>query len=217
MGKGLKALIFGGAVGAAIGVLYAPRSGKKTREMLAKKTDQIVTSAENSDNAFIESLGKGAKNAVDTSQAFIENAQNSKIAEFGKEATLKGQQMFKDTTSAFGNFANQNVKPIFSEKNQDLRSKIENARSKIASQVATNISNVSQTAVEPIPATTKKRETKTASKKPAVKKTSAKKASTKKATPKKASTKKASAKKTTAKKSTKKTASKASAKKTTKK
>ena len=41
MGKGFKGLILGGAVGAAIGILYAPRAGKKTREILAKKTDAL--------------------------------------------------------------------------------------------------------------------------------------------------------------------------------
>lgn len=41
MGKGIKAAIVGAAAGAALGVLYAPRAGRKTRAMLAKKTEAL--------------------------------------------------------------------------------------------------------------------------------------------------------------------------------
>lgn len=214
MGKGFKALIFGGAIGAAIGILYAPRSGKKTREMIAEKTDAVINSPAFEDNKIFGEVAKTTKNAVEAGQNFINAAQNTKFAEFTKGATEKGQKIFKDTTNFVGEFANENVRPIFSEKNDELRKKIENARSKIANQVATNIDNDSQPA--PIQATSKKKVVKKVTRKPAVKKPAAKKVSTKKVTkPAKKTT--AASKKSAVKKSSssKKPAAKKTASKTT--
>lgn len=41
----LKGLIFGGLVGVAIGILFAPKSGKETREDLAVKADEFISKA----------------------------------------------------------------------------------------------------------------------------------------------------------------------------
>ena len=35
-------LIIGGLVGAVIGILYAPKSGKETREEIGRKTDELL-------------------------------------------------------------------------------------------------------------------------------------------------------------------------------
>lgn len=41
MGKSLRKIIIGGVIGATLGVLYAPRAGKKTREIIAEKTESL--------------------------------------------------------------------------------------------------------------------------------------------------------------------------------
>ena len=41
MGKGFKGFIVAGAIGATLGVLFAPRKGKETRKLLSQKTDSI--------------------------------------------------------------------------------------------------------------------------------------------------------------------------------
>ena len=41
----VKGILFGGLIGAAIGILYAPKSGKETREQIAKKSDELLTKA----------------------------------------------------------------------------------------------------------------------------------------------------------------------------
>ncbi len=38
-------LLVGGLVGAALGILLAPKSGKETREELARKADELVAKA----------------------------------------------------------------------------------------------------------------------------------------------------------------------------
>ena len=37
--------IIGGLVGAVIGILYAPKSGKETREEIGRKTDELLSKA----------------------------------------------------------------------------------------------------------------------------------------------------------------------------
>ncbi|HDQ04278.1 MAG TPA: YtxH domain-containing protein [Deltaproteobacteria bacterium] len=44
-GDFLKGLIFGGLAGAIIGILYAPRSGRETREELTHKADELIARA----------------------------------------------------------------------------------------------------------------------------------------------------------------------------
>lgn len=41
----LKGLIIGGLIGAALGILYAPKSGKETREDIARRTDDFINKA----------------------------------------------------------------------------------------------------------------------------------------------------------------------------
>ena len=41
----LKGLIIGGLIGAALGILYAPKSGKETREDIAHKTEDLLNKA----------------------------------------------------------------------------------------------------------------------------------------------------------------------------
>ena len=41
----LKGLLIGGLIGAAVGILYAPKSGKETREQIAKKSDEFLVKA----------------------------------------------------------------------------------------------------------------------------------------------------------------------------
>lgn len=38
----VKGLVIGGLIGAALGILYAPRSGKETREEIGRTTDELL-------------------------------------------------------------------------------------------------------------------------------------------------------------------------------
>jgi len=40
-----KGLFIGGLIGAVVGILYAPKSGKETREELARQADEIIVKA----------------------------------------------------------------------------------------------------------------------------------------------------------------------------
>ena len=41
----IKGMIVGGLIGATLGILYAPKSGKETREELSKSADEIIEKA----------------------------------------------------------------------------------------------------------------------------------------------------------------------------
>ena len=56
-GKILSGFILGTAVGAAIGVLYAPKKGYKTRKLIADKANDMKHSAEKTYHQAKEMLG----------------------------------------------------------------------------------------------------------------------------------------------------------------
>lgn len=139
MKKGLKTLLFGGAIGAVIGVLYAPRSGKKTRAKLAEKTDSLWGEQAQKEGTFLGEVAKTTKTAVSAGQDIFQEAAQGTLGTVAKGAKEKSQKFVKNTSNKVVTLANENVKPVFQDKNDELRAKIDAARKKISSQVASNI------------------------------------------------------------------------------
>lgn len=54
----IKGLLIGELIGAAIGILYAPKSGKKTREDICIKSEELMTKAK---EEYEQVLDKGKK------------------------------------------------------------------------------------------------------------------------------------------------------------
>lgn len=92
MGKGLKGLIFGGAVGAAIGILYAPRAGKKTRAILAKKTDALWGQEAQDKGTILGEVAKTSKTAVEAGQNIFGEIQKTKFGDYTRQAADRGQK-----------------------------------------------------------------------------------------------------------------------------
>ena len=122
--------LIGGAVGAIAALLAAPRSGRETRAMVADKANAVLDDAQ----------GWSAQ-ASDRAQNFYQQAA-AKGAEVVGDVTAKSQEI-ADGVVARGHAAVGNVqeaagsmKPVFTEKNDELREKIEAARQRIAAQVA---------------------------------------------------------------------------------
>lgn len=138
MGRGIKGILVGGAIGAVLGILYAPRAGKITREMLAEKTDKFLNEESLNEGTFLGDIAKTTKSAVEASHNVINEVTGNKF----QEDYESDYEFIIDEDEAVDNEIN-NVKNSenvsFEEKNDELRRKIDNARSKIASQVKKNI------------------------------------------------------------------------------
>lgn len=223
MGKKFKTLLVGGVIGATLGVLYAPRAGKKTRAMLADKTEALWGEEAQANGTILGEVAKTTTHAVEAGKSIAAEVGQGTIGGIAKDVNKKRKNFNKGAAVKITEFSQANVRPVFSEKNDELRNKIEAARAKIAKQVANNIQGHVATGPKNTPVPPKKATAKPAAKpkpkpasrpatkatstsgakhasKPAAKKTAAKKPVAKKA----ATTKKTAAKNTAAKNTAKK-------------
>ena len=91
----VKGIILGGLIGAAIGILYAPQSGRKTRkdinnkaeELLSKAKEEYVTALKKSGKAY-ESAVKQLKQLESSTKEKVEEREEKvdQLTELGKEA-----------------------------------------------------------------------------------------------------------------------------------
>ena len=135
MSKGF-AFLAGGLIGAAIALLYAPRSGAETRAMVSEKMGEAWGGAQEFGSQVSENAQRFYQDAAARGQVAYQNAA-AKGQEFYQAAVVKGQEVV-EAASARMQEAESTLKPMFAEKNDELRAKIEAARQRIASQVARN-------------------------------------------------------------------------------
>lgn len=135
--KGIGAFIVGGLIGAGIALLYAPRPGVETRAMVSDKVNETWGEA--------QEFGAQASANV---QQFYQDA-TVKGQEVIGNVSAKGQEIYGTASGRVQEVAG-NVKPVFTEKNDELRDKIEAARARIASQVAKNAGDAPE--AEEVPA-----------------------------------------------------------------
>jgi gas vesicle protein len=104
-----KGLVIGGLIGAVLGVLYAPKSGKETREDIARKTEDLMVRAR---EEYEQALDK-SKKAYDAAVKRLKEAEvsakekveevESKVEELkerGKETLLDGKGRLKRAIDA---------------------------------------------------------------------------------------------------------------------
>jgi gas vesicle protein len=97
-GNGFLAFLIGGTIGAAIGLLYAPRSGEETRQLLKDESNEMVDKAKLSiqnaqDNAMttiqeaqtrLETLNKETKERLGKLQEIAKNTMEEQKESLGK-------------------------------------------------------------------------------------------------------------------------------------
>jgi gas vesicle protein len=88
----LKGLIIGGLVGAVLGILYAPKSGKETREDIARKTEDLLERAKEEYEKGVEKSKLAYESAIKRLQDLelsakekVEEAEN-KVSEFAQQS-----------------------------------------------------------------------------------------------------------------------------------
>jgi len=60
-GDFIAGILIGGMIGAVIGILYAPKSGKETREDIARKADELLAKQRRSTNMPLKKAEKLTK------------------------------------------------------------------------------------------------------------------------------------------------------------
>ncbi|MGV8059647.1 MAG: YtxH domain-containing protein [Smithellaceae bacterium] len=88
----LKGLVIGGLIGAALGILYAPKSGKETREDIARKTEDLLEKAKEEYEKAVaksklayESAMKRLQELELSAKGKVEEVE-SKVAEFAQQS-----------------------------------------------------------------------------------------------------------------------------------
>ena len=146
MGKSLRKIIIGGVIGATLGVLYAPRAGKKTREIIAEKTESLWGEEAQNQGTIIGEVAKTTKSAINATKnvcSEVIGAKTDKIQNPENETSANNKEYIEDKAS---DFSESNVTPVFSEKNDELRERIENARVEISGKVKENLNDHKKTA-----------------------------------------------------------------------
>ena len=154
MANKLGIFLAGGAVGAAIALLYAPRTGVETRALVAEKANEAWGQAQDfgaqaavrGQEMYADTVAQGQRaysQAQDFGQTVYTNVSAAGQAA-GARAATAGKRVYEDAKAGVQAAAKrmqstaEHVRPIFSEKNDELRSKIDAARERIATQVAKN-------------------------------------------------------------------------------
>jgi len=97
-GDFLKGVLIGGVIGAVVGILYAPKSGRETREDIGRKAEELVAKAKEEYEQALEKSRKTYETAVSRLKK-IEEAAREKVGELeAKAGTMveKGKESLED-------------------------------------------------------------------------------------------------------------------------
>lgn len=92
IGDTIGAFLIGVAVGAVIGILYAPQSGEETRKFISEKGSQTVDELNHKVNHLREQLEKLSKEVSKTTKEIIEKMSN-KLEKLEKKQEAQGDNL----------------------------------------------------------------------------------------------------------------------------
>ena len=84
----VKGLLVGGAIGAVLGILYAPKSGKETREDICRKTDDLLAKAKDEYELAakkVSELAEKGKETVQDSRSRLKRAVDAGVEAYREE------------------------------------------------------------------------------------------------------------------------------------
>lgn len=116
----IKGLLVGGLIGAAIGLLFAPKSGRETREDIARKTDELLAKAKQE----YEKAAEKSKAAYEEAAARLKAAEGvarEKVGELeGKVGQLahQGADVLQENKSRLKKALEAGVETYREEKNK---------------------------------------------------------------------------------------------------
>ena len=116
MSKGMGKFVTGVAVGAAIGVLFAPKKGSETREDLKELLDDIIAKIKDID---MDDVKITISNKVDEIKQSIKELDKEKVISIAKE---KGAQL-KEKCEELIEYARENALPAVEKTARELKEK----------------------------------------------------------------------------------------------
>lgn len=114
--KGFAKFLAGIGLGAAVGVLFAPKTGSETRKELKKYLDQLVNKAKDVDIDEVKEMIQAKVNEIEEAIADLDKEKVLKIAK-------KKANEVKDMASELVNYAVEKGTPVLEETAITLREK----------------------------------------------------------------------------------------------
>lgn len=129
--KGLGKLALGAAIGAGLGVLFAPKSGKETRADLKKKFDDVVNQAKNID---VEEVKENIMNSVNELQQELADLDKEKVLKIAKQKAVKIQKKAEELYQ----LAVEKGTPVLEKSVNELKQATADALKKIVDKLEEN-------------------------------------------------------------------------------
>jgi gas vesicle protein len=108
-------LVIGGLIGAAIGILFAPKSGKETREDIANKADEVLAKAKEEYGKAVEK-SKAAYDAAVLRLRDVEVSAKEKVSELASQ----GADVLQDNKNRLKKALDAGVEAYRQEKNKPV-------------------------------------------------------------------------------------------------
>lgn len=111
--KGMGKFVFGAALGAGLGMLFAPKKGSETREELKKKLDELLNQAKEID---VDELRSDFNAKVDEIKLELKDLDKEKVLSIAKE---KGAEL-KDKAQDLVDMAKEKGTPVLKKTAEDV-------------------------------------------------------------------------------------------------